>query len=106
LLLTYLIQGTDRVDAETLRNALQQGLPSRGEELMPTLAEQWTKQGREQGRQEGRQEGRDEGELIGKIQAFQEVLGLTVVAKEDLLKVEIDKLRATLDELRSRLNQR
>jgi predicted transposase/invertase (TIGR01784 family) len=61
LLLGYVIQGTDRVDQETLRVALKQSLPNRGEELMPTLAEQWANQGREQGLAEGIELGMEKG---------------------------------------------
>jgi recombination-promoting nuclease RpnB len=59
----------------------------RGDELMPTLAEQWAdrgrakglqeglEKGRQQGRYEGRQEGRQEGTYIGTIQTCRSILG-------------------------------
>ncbi len=105
LLLRYVIQGTDRVDLETLQESLGTVLQTDGETLMSSLAEQWTQQGREEGRQEGLEEGREEGELIGQIRAFQEVLGLPVATKQSLLELNIEQLLAQVAELRSRLKQ-
>ncbi len=72
---------------------------------MPTLAEQWTQQGREEGRQEGLQEGRQVGELIGQIRLLQEVLGLPVATQETLLELDTQQLQTQLAELRTRLGR-
>ena len=52
-LLRYLCAGTDRLDAEELRQAVERALPAEGGTLMPTIAEQWIQRGREEGMVQG-----------------------------------------------------
>ena len=101
LLLAYVIQGSDRVDAEGLRAALRAGLPERVNELMPTLAEQWVKQGKEAGRQEGRQEGM----LIGRIQACRSMLGESTDG-DDLSGKSVAELQELAERLQAQVRQR
>jgi len=54
---------------------LERFLPNRGEELMPTLAEQWANQGREQGLAEGIEQGIERAALIGTIETCRSILG-------------------------------
>jgi predicted transposase/invertase (TIGR01784 family) len=55
--LTYLVRGTDRVDEEDMRRAMEEVLPLTGGEIMPTIAEKWIEQGVQQGVQQGIQQG-------------------------------------------------
>ena len=101
LLLTYVTQGSDRVDAETLQSALREGLPHRGDELMPTLAEQWVRQGEEKGLQKGRQEGT----FLGIIQTCRSLLGESAAA-DDLAGKSIDELRELAERLQRQVQAR
>ena len=47
--LTYVSRGTDRVDEDDVRRAVEEAFPIIGGELMPTLAEKWIEQGMQQG---------------------------------------------------------
>ena len=85
---------------------------------MPTIAEQWLQQGIEkgieqgiekgieQGRQKGRQEGTAHGELIGRIRAFQEVLGQPVDSLETLAVRDEGELRQLAEQLKAALSHR
>jgi predicted transposase/invertase (TIGR01784 family) len=64
--LRYLSVTAERVTPDELRRALEVVFPQQGDELMPTLAQQW--------REEGRQEGRQEGLLAGMRQNIQDLL--------------------------------
>ena len=113
MLINYVVQGTDRVDADVLRGALEQGLPQTGDELMPTLAEQWLNQGKEQGRQEGLQEGRQEGlqegrqegAYIGTIQTCRLLLG-EPAEPDDLSGKSTEELRELAQQLQTLVRQR
>jgi len=54
--LTYVSCGTDRVDEEDVRRAVEEAFPIIGGEIMPTLAEKWIGQGMQQGVQQGMQQ--------------------------------------------------
>ncbi len=47
--MTYVSRGTDRVDEEDVRRAVEEVFPIIGGEIMPTLAEKWIEQGMQQG---------------------------------------------------------
>jgi len=51
--LTYVSRGTDKVDEEDVRCAVEEAFPQIGGDIMPTLAEKWIKQGLQQGLQQG-----------------------------------------------------
>ena len=55
--LTYVSRGTDRVDEEDVRCAVEEAFPQIGGDIMPTLAEKWIEQGQQQGLQQGLQQG-------------------------------------------------
>jgi len=59
--LVYLTSGSDRVDSEYLTQVVQKTLEEKGEQLMPTIAQQWIAEGIVKGREEGREEGHEEG---------------------------------------------
>jgi predicted transposase/invertase (TIGR01784 family) len=98
LVLSYLIQGTDRIDPVALRMAISESFQDSGEDLMPTIAEQWKSEGRE----EGREEGLETGKLMGQIKAYQELLGITVMTPEEMLAQSTESLRSLVEQLKSR----
>jgi len=49
IVLTYVSRGTDRVDEEDVRCAVEEAFPIIGGDIMPTLAEKWIEQGVQQG---------------------------------------------------------
>ena len=55
--LTYLSSGTDKVDEDDIRQAVEKAFLPIGGEIMPTLAEKWMEQGFQQGIQQGVQQG-------------------------------------------------
>jgi predicted transposase/invertase (TIGR01784 family) len=109
LLVNYVVQATDRVDAKTLQVAIRQGLENQGNKLMPTLAEQWASEGREQGLQEGLQrglqKGRQEGTYIGAIQACRSILG-EPDDSSGLTGKSVDELRELAEQLQARVRER
>ena len=62
-LLRYIVSATDKVSIEDLEETLRD-IPEGGK-AMPTIAEQWLKQGIEKGKKEGLQKGIREGLLEG-----------------------------------------
>ena len=51
--MTYVSRGTDRVDEEDVRRAVEEVFTDIGGEIMPTIAERWIEQGFQQGVQQG-----------------------------------------------------
>jgi predicted transposase/invertase (TIGR01784 family) len=51
--LRYLSQATDRLTPADLRQAVKQAFLPRGDDVMPTIAEQWVMEGMEKGRPQG-----------------------------------------------------
>ncbi|MFO1043036.1 MAG: Rpn family recombination-promoting nuclease/putative transposase [Planctomycetaceae bacterium] len=62
--------------------------------------------GRTEGRMEGRVEGRVEGELIGRIESFQEILGISEPTHDELCGYDMPKLTALCDQLRLQIRSR
>jgi predicted transposase/invertase (TIGR01784 family) len=61
VLFKYLTAGTDRLDAETLRNAVHAAeLTDHEEMIMVTMAETWVQEGMEKGLQQGLQQGAEQ----------------------------------------------
>ena len=63
-------------------------------------------EGRVEGRMEGRMEGRAEGELIGRIESFQEILGISEPTHDELCGYDMQKLTALCDQLRLQIRSR
>lgn len=105
LVLRYVASGSDRMSVESLRGALTKGLQSKGESLMPTLAEQWVRQGLEQCIEQGLEQGLERGELIGRIRVCQELLGLTVNEIHELDPLYKPALERVVEELRGKLGR-
>ncbi len=55
--LEYIGNATDKITIEQVREGVEQALPTKGEKLMPTIAEQFREEGRKEGRGEGLLEG-------------------------------------------------
>ena len=55
---------------------------------------------------EGETKGRMEGELIGRIESFQEILGIAEPTHDELSGFDIQKLTALCDQLRSQIRSR
>ena len=53
-MLRYIAEATDKVEVEVLSRLVVDAMKG-ADDLMPTIAEQWIKQGREEGREEGRE---------------------------------------------------
>ncbi len=62
--------------------------------------------GRMEGRQEGRHEGRMEGELIGRIESFQEILGISEPTHDELSGYDMQKLTTLCEQLRLQIRSR
>ena len=63
-------------------------------------------EGETKGRTEGRVEGRAEGELIGRIESFQEILGISEPTHDELCGYDMQKLTALCDQLRLQIRSR
>ena len=63
-------------------------------------------EGETKGRTEGRVEGRAEGELIGRIESFQEILGISDPTHDELCGYDMQKLTALCDQLRLQIRSR
>ena len=57
----------------------------------------------QQGRQEGREIGREEGILIGRIQTYEDLLGLRESTEGSLAKLNISELKKLAKQLQGRL---
>ena len=84
---------------------LERFLPNRGEELIPTLAEQWANQGREQGLAEGIERGIERGALIGTIETCRSILGGSS-GSEVLARQPLEELRQLAEQLQSQVRER
>ena len=96
IFLKYVASGTDRVKSDDIGKAITGILEDRGEDIMPTLAEQWIEQGLEKGLQQGLQEGLQKGLQKGKLQTAREAVIETLelrfgVVPRSIIK-EIDKI--------------
>ncbi len=74
--LRYLSGGTDKIDEENLRRAVESALPYEGGKLMPTIAERWVQKGMEKGIEQGIEQGMERGKLEGLLEAVE--LGLSL----------------------------
>lgn len=63
VLFRYIVEATDKLSKEDFNSVLSR--VKKGEDIMPTLAQQWFEEGRQEGKQEGKQEGLKEGEERG-----------------------------------------
>jgi hypothetical protein len=52
-ILVYLLKSTEKISKEGIKEALEKAFPSEGGEIMPTIAEEWIKEGFEKGMQQG-----------------------------------------------------
>ena len=59
-----------------------------------------------EGETKGRMEGRQEGELIGRIESFQEILGMSEPTHDELSGYDMAKLTALCDQLRIQIRSR
>ena len=75
----YIIKASNKVTRKNFEDSISK-LPSGGERIMNTLAEQWLKEGELKGKQEGKQE--------GKLEAYQEMLISAVQNKFGVMKPE------------------
>lgn len=99
-IIRYLVSGTDRVSRDQLKDAVASALRIEGENLMPTIAEQWLREGMEKGLEQGV----EKGAWIGRIQTLQQVLHREVEAAETLMAMQLDELRKLAGELEAALN--
>jgi len=60
---------------------------------------------RQEGRQEGCQEGR-QGQSVGRVKAYQELLGDSVASDEELTRMTSEQLTSTIADLQTRLRKR
>jgi predicted transposase/invertase (TIGR01784 family) len=97
-ILRYITSGTDRVSRAELRSAVTQALKTEGESIMPTIAEEWKKEGLEKGRQEGT--------LIGRILALEEFLGQAASAEESLQRLSLSELERMSESLNAAIRGR
>jgi len=117
-ILRYVSQGTEQIDGEELREAVEEAFPEGGG-LMSTIAERWVEQGLQQGMQQGLQQGLQQGVRRGERQGLLAGIELGLELRfgseglrlvPEVYKIEdVDVLRAvhaglrtagTLDELR------
>ena len=61
---------------------------------------------RHEGRQAGGQEGRQEGESVGRVKAYQELLGDSIASDEELTRMTSEQLTCTILDLQTRLRER
>jgi flagellar biosynthesis/type III secretory pathway protein FliH len=64
------------------------------------------REGHQEGHQEGRQEGRQEGESVGRVKAYQELLGDSIASDEELTQMTSEQLTCTILDLQTRLRER
>jgi predicted transposase/invertase (TIGR01784 family) len=62
-------------------------------------------EGREEGHKEGLKEGREKGMLIGRIQAYEELLGRPPSSAADLQALSLEQLAERVDQLRAQLSR-
>src|SRR5207302_9783846 len=67
--------------------------------------EEGREEGREKGREEGRQEARAIGELLGRIHAYQELLGQPLSPVAQLLTRPLEELKRQAEEFKQQLNR-
>jgi len=79
--LRYLSGGTEKIDEENLRRAVETALPYEGGKLMPTIAEKWVEKGMQQGMQQGMQRGKLEGLQQGKLEGLLDAIELGLSLK-------------------------
>ncbi|NDJ52479.1 MAG: hypothetical protein GYB68_05250 [Chloroflexi bacterium] len=70
--LVYIVTVYNHATQDALTQALSAAKPGREEELMPTIAQEWLKQGKNEGKLEGLAEGKLEGLAEGKLEGLAE----------------------------------
>ncbi len=87
--LKYVCNATENVKEENIHQGIINALGSEGEQIMPTIAEQWREEGRirglkeglEQGLEQGIEQGLEQGREVGKIEGLQEGIKLALELK-------------------------
>jgi len=98
-LLNYLIIAARELEAEGLRAAIETHFQA-GDEMMPTIAEQWLQEGVQRGMQQGMQRGRREGEGVVVGRQLQHRFGpLPTWAAERLTEAEPEVLEQWAERL-------
>ena len=75
-ILRYVASGSDQINAENIKSVVRKIAGGKGDEIMPTLAEQWIEQGIQQGMQQGIQQGMQQGIQQGLKEAIEDVIEL------------------------------
>jgi len=75
-LLSYVTQVSEAVTAEDVQRVALAAEPEEGEEVMPTLAQQWIAEGRKEGRAEGLDQGLSQGTHAGLLIGIEVALDL------------------------------
>ncbi len=70
--LVYLSRGTDKINRQDLKDALTDVFQDEGGQIMPTIAEEWIREGFEKGVREGMQKGIQQGMQQGMEQGMQQ----------------------------------
>ena len=84
-ILKYLASGTDKVGAEELKKVVTEILEDQGENIMPTIAEQWIEQGIQQDIQQGKLQSVREG-ILENLEARFEVVPRSVIKGIDAIE--------------------
>lgn len=110
-IMRYVVNVSSTITPDSLKTSFTRGVQAQplqieGLSLMPTLAEQWLQQGIEKGIEKGIERGTARGELIGRIRAYQEILGMTVDSVATLSLRDDAVLNDLVSQLKAAVSQR
>ena len=97
--LRYLSSGTDKVDKDDLRQAVETALPEIGGKVMSTIAETWVEEGMQKGLQQGIQQGVQQGIQQGRLQSTREAILESLEARFEVVPRSVVKRIDEIEEL-------
>ncbi len=102
-ILIYLSNSTKKITGKEIRDALEKTFPPDGGNIMPTIAEEWIREGFEKGMRQGMQQGMQQGLQQGMQQGIHQ--GMLQTARDNVLEILEIRFEAVPQSVMKRLKE-